>query len=56
MVFEIVCSACGATLYLGTELKLAKDILRASNGCCKKCGRKLSTQDFTLDILTVDKM
>ncbi|MCS7116934.1 MAG: hypothetical protein NZ896_05640 [Nitrososphaerales archaeon] len=55
MVFEIVCSSCGATLYVGTELKSAKNILRASNGRCKNCGVKLSTQDFTLEIIPIDR-
>lgn len=52
-MFEIICTACGAALYTGVDLKAARDVLRATNGRCKHCGTTLNVQDFTVEVLKI---
>jgi len=53
MTFEIVCSGCGSSLYVGPDLKAAKDILKLYAGKCKGCGLPLSLQDFTIEVVNL---
>lgn len=50
MPFEIVCGVCGETLYLGMELRSAKEVVRATSFKCRVCGTLLSTKDSKIEV------
>jgi DNA-directed RNA polymerase subunit RPC12/RpoP len=54
MTYEVVCRKCGATLYSGFDLRSPEDILRPIGYKCKKCGIKLTTQRFDVQIKKLD--
>jgi DNA-directed RNA polymerase subunit RPC12/RpoP len=54
MTYEIACMSCGAPLYSGFDLRSPADVLKASDFKCKKCGTKLSTAKFAVDVKKID--
>ena len=50
MTYELVCSKCGYTIYSGFDLRSPNDILRSSGNKCKKCGTKLRTDSFKVEV------
>ncbi|MCD6511319.1 MAG: hypothetical protein J7K45_01825 [Thaumarchaeota archaeon] len=51
MVFEIVCPKCGEVVYSGSELKPLGKVLKEYDYSCPKCGVKLSSEDFEIEIV-----
>ncbi len=54
MTYEIACQSCGSPLYSGFDLRSPGDILKASDYKCKKCGTKLSTTKFSVEVRKID--
>lgn len=54
MTFEIACKSCGTTLYSGFELRSPDDVLRAFGYKCRKCGTRLTSEKFNLEIKKLD--
>ncbi len=54
MTYEIVCMSCGTSLYSGFDLRSPGDVLKAVDYRCKKCGTKLSTDKFRVNIKKID--
>lgn len=54
MTFEIACMSCGAPLYSGFDLRSPGDVLKALDYRCKKCGIKLSTDKFKMEVRKID--
>jgi len=54
MTYEIVCSSCGTPLYSGFDLRSPADVLKAAEYKCRKCGTKLSTAKFQVDVRKID--
>jgi DNA-directed RNA polymerase subunit RPC12/RpoP len=54
MTYEIACSACGAPLYSGFDLRSPGDVLKASDYRCKKCGAKLAPTKFQVEVRKID--
>ncbi len=54
MTFEIACMSCGAPLYSGFDLRSPGDVLKAMDYKCKKCGTKLSTDKFRVEVRKID--
>ena len=50
MSVEIICGKCGEKISAMKMLKSVKDDLKHYNNKCPKCGQKLSTTQFSLDI------
>lgn len=50
MTYELVCSKCGYTIYSGFDLRSPTEILKSFGNKCKKCGTKLATDNFKVDI------
>jgi tRNA(Ile2) C34 agmatinyltransferase TiaS len=46
--------ACGSSLYSGFDLRSPGDVLKVTGFRCKKCGVKLSTDKFRLEVKRVD--
>ncbi len=54
MTFEIACMSCGTALYSGFDLRSPGDVLKALDYKCKKCGTKLSTGMFRVEVRKID--
>ena len=54
MTYEIVCSSCGTPLYSGFDLRSPNDVLKAFGYKCKKCGAKLSAENFKVGVKKID--
>ncbi|MDA4124866.1 MAG: hypothetical protein OK438_05400 [Thaumarchaeota archaeon] len=54
MTFEIACMSCGAPLYSGFDFRSPGDVLKALDFKCKKCGVRLSTDKFKVDVRKID--
>jgi DNA-directed RNA polymerase subunit RPC12/RpoP len=54
MTYEVACMKCGNTLYSGFDLRSPNDILKLFGYRCKKCGSKLSTEKFRVEIKKID--
>jgi len=54
LTYEIVCSSCGTPLYSGFDLRSPGDVLKAADYKCRKCGTKLSTTKFEVDVRKID--
>ena len=50
MSVEIICGKCGEKISAMKMLKSIKDVLKHYANKCLKCGQKLSTTQFSLDI------
>ncbi len=50
MTVDIVCGQCGKKISTMKMLKSVKDVLKHYNNKCPKCGQKLSTNQFSLDV------
>jgi hypothetical protein len=46
--------SCGAPLYSGFDLRSPGDVLKALDYRCKKCGIKLSTDKFKVEVRKID--
>jgi hypothetical protein len=53
---EILCGSCGAVLYSGFELKGPKEVVRTSEGKCKKCGALLPGNEFSIEVAKVESV
>ncbi|MGA2666285.1 MAG: hypothetical protein ABSF83_15215 [Nitrososphaerales archaeon] len=51
-MFELSCLKCGNNLHSGRDLTSPKDALKFSGYVCPKCGTRLSTDSFELEIQT----
>ncbi|MBI3841033.1 MAG: hypothetical protein HY297_03645 [Thaumarchaeota archaeon] len=54
MTYEIACMSCGTALYSGFDLRSPGDVLKAADYKCKKCGTKLSTAKFSVEVTKLD--
>jgi tRNA(Ile2) C34 agmatinyltransferase TiaS len=54
MTFEVACMSCGTSIYSGFDLRSPGDVLKAVNYTCKKCGTKLSTDKFKVEVRKID--
>lgn len=54
LTYEIACIKCGNTLYSGFELRSPDDILKVFGYKCKKCGVKLTSQKFRIEIKRIE--
>ena len=54
MTYEIACTSCGSSLYSGFDLRSPNDVLKAMGYKCKKCGVKLSAQNFKVGVKKID--
>jgi tRNA(Ile2) C34 agmatinyltransferase TiaS len=54
MTYEIACMSCGTSLYSGFDLRSPGDVLKAVDYRCKKCGTKLSLNNFRVDVRKID--
>jgi tRNA(Ile2) C34 agmatinyltransferase TiaS len=54
MTYEIACKSCGAPLYSGFDLRSPGDVLKAMDYKCKKCGVRLSTVKFAVEVRKID--
>lgn len=54
MTYEIACMSCGGALYSGFDLKSPNDVLKLMGYRCKRCGAKLSTEKFRVEVKKVD--
>lgn len=54
MTYEIACMSCGTPLYSGFDLRSPGDVLKAADYKCKKCGVKLSTAKFAVEVRKID--
>ena len=50
MSVEIICGKCGEKISAMKMLKSVKDVLKHYDNKCPKCGQKLFTTQFSLDI------
>ena len=50
MSVEVVCGKCGEKISSMKMLKSVKELLKHYNNKSPKCGQKLSTSQFSLDI------
>jgi hypothetical protein len=46
--------SCGSALYSGFDLRSPNDVLKVMGYKCKKCGAKLSTDKFHVEVKKVD--
>lgn len=54
MTYEIACMSCGTPLYSGFDLRSPNDVLKALDYTCKKCGARLSTAKFAVEVRKID--
>ena len=54
LTYEIACSSCGSALYSGFDLRSPNDVLKLVGYRCRKCGAKLSTDKFRVDVRRAD--
>ncbi|QQG48344.1 MAG: hypothetical protein HY247_06235 [archaeon] len=46
--------SCGTALYSGFDLRSPADVMKASDYRCKKCGTKLSTAKYVVEVRKID--
>jgi predicted SprT family Zn-dependent metalloprotease len=46
--------SCGTALYSGFDLRSPNDVLKAMDYRCKKCGARLSTAKFVVEVKKID--
>ena len=54
MTYEIACVSCGTTLYSGFDLRSPSDVLKSMDYRCKKCGARLTTAKFVVEVKKID--
>jgi DNA-directed RNA polymerase subunit RPC12/RpoP len=54
VTYELVCSKCGYAIYSGFDLRSPNDILKPSGYKCKKCGAKLTPENFKVEVLKLE--
>jgi DNA-directed RNA polymerase subunit RPC12/RpoP len=54
VTYELVCSKCGYAIYSGFDLRSPNDILKPSGYRCKKCGAKLSPDNFKVEVMKLE--
>jgi predicted SprT family Zn-dependent metalloprotease len=54
LTYEIACNSCGTPLYSGFDLRSPADVLKASEFRCRKCGMKLATAKFAVEVKKID--
>jgi RNase P subunit RPR2 len=54
MTYEIACKSCGTALYSGFDLRSPADVLKSVDYKCRKCGAKLSTAKFAVEVRKID--
>ena len=54
MTYEIACMSCGGALYSGFDLRSPNDVLKVIGYRCRKCGAKLSTDKFRIEVRKAD--
>ena len=54
MTYEVACMSCGNQLYSGFDLRSPNDILKAMDYKCRKCGAKLSSAKFVVEVRKID--
>ena len=54
VTYELVCSKCGYAIYSGFDLRSPGDILKPSGFKCKKCGAKLTPENFKVEVLKLE--
>jgi len=54
LTYEIACMSCGTALYTGFDLRSPADVLKAMDYRCKKCGARLSTAKFVVEVKKID--
>ena len=54
MTYEIACMSCGTALYSGFDLRSPADVLKSMDYRCKKCGARLSTSKFVVEVKKID--
>lgn len=54
MTYEIACMSCGTPLYSGFDLRSPGDVLKAVDYKCRKCGAKLSSAKFVVEVRKID--
>jgi len=54
VTYELVCSKCGYAIYSGFDLRSPNDILKPSGYKCKKCGAKLSPENFKVEVVKLE--
>ena len=54
MTYEIACMSCGTPLYSGFDLRSPADVLKSMDYRCRKCGVKLSTSKFAVEVRKID--
>lgn len=54
VTYELVCSKCGYAIYSGFDLRSPNDILKPSGYRCKKCGAKLTPENFKVEVMKLE--
>jgi DNA-directed RNA polymerase subunit RPC12/RpoP len=54
VTYELVCSKCGYAIYSGFDLRSPNDILKPSGYKCKKCGTKLTPENFKVEVMKLE--
>ena len=54
MTYEVACMSCGNQLYSGFDLRSPNDILKSMDYKCKKCGEKLSTSKYRVEVRKIN--
>ena len=54
VTYELVCSKCGYAIYSGFDLRSPNDILKPSGYRCKKCGAKLTPENFKVEVIKLE--
>ena len=54
VTYELVCSKCGYTIYSGFDLRSPNDILKPSGFKCRKCGTKLTPENFKVEVTKLE--
>jgi len=54
LTYEIACMSCGSSLYSGFDLRSPNDVLKVLGYRCRKCGAKLSTDKFQVEVRKAD--
>jgi len=54
VTYELVCSKCGYAIYSGFDLRSPNDILKPSGYKCKKCGAKLTPENFKVEVIKLE--
>lgn len=54
MTYELVCSKCGYAIYSGFDLRSPGDVLKPFGYKCKKCGTKLSPDNFKVEVMKLE--